>query len=170
MNQRRRALQCLVMAVAIGLSSCGKLMPKPPAPPPAAAPAPAPELPKPVLVTLTLQASATLNPSESNRPSPVVVRVYKLRSEVRFRAASYDSLYDDDKAALQEDMVDRTPMTLRPGDQTPVSLLLGPEVRFIGVAAFFRQYDNVQWQIVIPTPIKSDGTIRVDKSVSFTAK
>lgn len=171
MKQRRAAHLGVLAVVIITMAACGKIpgLKKPPAP--AASPAPPPPKPRPLPVNLTLQASATVNPSESNRPSPVVVRVYQLKDEAAFRSAAYDRLYEDDKAVLAADLVERTAVTLRPGAQTTVSIDFSADVRFLGIAAFFREYDNAQWKVVIPIPLKGDGTVLVDRSsVSFTLK
>lgn len=168
----RRYLVILILALVActGAAACGKLLPGG-AKPPAAAPPPPPPVPATPPVNLTLEASQTVNPNDSNRPSPVVVRVYQLKDDAAFRAASCGRLYDEDKAALGPDLIERTAATLRPGDRTTVSVVLNKELRFIGVAAFYFECDNAQWKIVIPTPLKGDGTILVDKSsVSFTSK
>ena len=121
-----------------------------------------------------VQTSATVNPGENGRPLPVVVRLYQLKSDAAFRAASYDRLYEDDKGTLGSDLVgERFSVTLRPSDQTVHTLEVGADVRFIGIAAFYRQYDNanVQWKTWIPTPVKGSVSVMVDKSsVSFTTK
>lgn len=167
-----RVLGCvLVLALAASVSGCGKIpgFKKPPPPQPGANPPP--NLPAPVPLTLTVQSSATVNPGETGRPSPIVVRVYQLKRDVAFRAAPYDKLFDDDKGTLGDDLVERMAVTLRPSDQSPMSLMVRADVRFIGVAAFYRQYDSIQWKILIPTPLKGEGILLVDKaSVSFTAK
>ncbi len=174
MSYWRVAQYALIGAALITMPACLKIPGKkpPPAPPP---PAGAPAIPprsRPLPVNLTLLASATVNPSESNRPSPIVVRVYQLKNETTFRAAAYDRLYEDDQAVLSPDLIERAlAVTLRPGEKTTVSMNFGDDVRFIGIAAFYRDYDNAQWRVVIPAPLKGDGTILVDKSsVSFSAK
>jgi len=166
------ARELVVAAAALLMAAC--LLPgkKPPAQPPA--PPIKVELPKPpppIPINLTFQASQSINPSESNRPSPVVVRVYQLKDDAAFRAATYEKLFDDDVALLEKDLIHRTPLTIRPGDQTTVSVPFSQEIRFVGIVAFFRQYDNTQWRIVIPAPLKGDGIISVERtSVSFAAK
>jgi type VI secretion system VasD/TssJ family lipoprotein len=82
-------------------------------------------------------------------------------------------LYDDDKGALGSDLIgERFSVTLRPSDQTVLSLEVGADVRFIAVAAFYRQYDgDVRWKNWIPTPVKGSLIVTVDKTaVSFTSK
>jgi type VI secretion system protein VasD len=172
MNQRRISYRVLV-AVAIVLLAACKLVPgkKPPAAPAAPPPPTVMVKPPPIPINLTFQASATVNPNDADRPSPVVVRVYQLKNDVAFKAASYDKLYEDDKAALGEDLIERHVMTLRPGAQSTVSVPFSQEIRFVGIVAFLRQYDGKQWKIPIPAPLKGDGIITVDRSgVTFAAK
>ena len=163
----------LVVAAAVTLmAAClipGKKPPAAPAPP--TVKVELPKEPPKIPINLTLQASATINPSESNRPSPVVVRVYQLKDDAGFRAASYEKLFDEDVTLLEKDLIHRTPFTVRPGEQTTVSVPFSQEIRFIGIAAFFRQYDGKQWRVVIPALFKGDFIISVDQSsVSFAAK
>lgn len=160
----------IIAVILLVMAACSKIIPgmKPPEPKPEAVLLTKTRLPP---VNLTLQASATVNPSESARPSPIVVRVYQLKNDAAFRSAPYDRLYEDDQAALKTDLVEKTAFTLRPGDKTSLLVNFGDEVHFIGIAAFYREYDNTQWKIVVPLPMKGDGTILVDRSsVSFTGK
>jgi type VI secretion system protein VasD len=174
-----RWLRCGVLCVvALTMGAC-KLIPgkKPPVAPPGQqqqqqVEKPPPPPPKPVPVSLMVQTSATVNPGENGRPLPVVVRLYQLKNDGAFKAASYDLLYKDDQGALGSDLADKpTAVTLRASDQTVITLMVSHDVRFIGIVAFYRQYDNgTQWKLPIPVPVNG-GTVMVDKSaVSFTAR
>ena len=170
----RQLVVATAIVVAAGCLFGGK---KPPVPQPPAMPTippivvEAPKDPPKIPINLILKASQNINPSESNRPSPVVVRVYQLKDDVAFRAASYEKLFDDDVAVLGKDLVQQSPFTLRPGDERTVSVPFSQDIRFVGIAAFFRQYDGKQWRIVIPALFKGDFIISVDQSsVSFAAK
>ena len=171
MTKRRIASQCGALVLLVGLAACGKLIPGM-SPPKAEAPPPPPPVPAVPPVNLTLEATQTVNPNDNNRPSPVVVRIYQLRNNAVFLATPYDRLFEDDKGALKEELIERSvAVTLRPGDRTTISVVMDKEVRFLGIAAFYRVYDGIQWHVAIPTPLKGDGTVLVDKSsVSFTAK
>jgi type VI secretion system protein VasD len=173
MSQRRTSLRVLVAVSIVLLAAC-KLIPfkKPPAAPPPAPPPPTVVVkPPPIPINLTFQASATVNPNDADRPSPVVVRVYQLKSDVAFKAASYEKLYEDDKGVIGPDLIEVHVMTLRPGAQSTVSIPFSQEIRFVGIAAFLRRYDGKQWRISIPAPLKGDGIISVDQSgVIFAAK
>ena len=76
------------LGVALLLSACAA---KPP--------------PKPASVTGTIQASAQINPSASKRPSPLLIRVYELKSVAAFNAADFMSLYQRDQAELGADLL-----------------------------------------------------------------
>ena len=72
--------------------------------------------PKPAQVTGTVEASAQVNPSTSKRPSPLLVRVYELKSVAAFNSADFMSLYQRDQAELAADLLGREEFMLAPGE------------------------------------------------------
>jgi type VI secretion system protein VasD len=143
-----RVLQGLALAVLIALAGCAS--PPPP--------------PKPTTVKATLQASANANPDTHQRASPLVVRVYELKSSAAFDAADFVSLYDRDQATLAAEMVGREEFTLRPGESRPWEKTIGPEVRFIGVMAAYRDIERARWKtlVTIKPNLKNVITIKAD--------
>ena len=71
--------------------------------------------PTPTEITGVVQASATVNPSVSKRPSPLLVRVYELKSATAFNSADFVSLYQRDQTELGAEMVSREEFMLNPG-------------------------------------------------------
>jgi type VI secretion system protein VasD len=104
---------------------------------------------QPTAVTGTVQASANVNPSAGRRPSPLLVRIYELKSVTAFNNADFVSLYQRDQAELGAEMVGREEIILNPGDSRPISQLSGAETRFVGVFAAYRDLDNAQWRGVL---------------------
>ncbi len=51
-------------------------------------------------IEVTLAASDQINPNSAHQPSPVVVRVYELKSLDQFSAADFFQLYDTDQQYL----------------------------------------------------------------------
>ena len=100
-------------------------------------------------VTGTLQAAANVNPSASKRPSPLLVRVYELKSATAFNNADFVSLYQRDQAELGTEMVGREEVILNPGDSRPMNKLTAPETRFVGVFAAYRDLDHAKWRSVV---------------------
>ena len=106
--------------------------------------------PKPASVTGTIQASAEVNPSASNRPSPLLVRIYELKSAAGFNAADFMSLYQRDQAQLAADMIAKEEFVLAPGETKTFAKTLAPDTRFIGVVAAYRDVEHAKWRSVVP--------------------
>ena len=120
--------------------------------------------PKPTVVAATLQASANVNPDARKRASPLVVRIYELKSSAAFDAADFLSLYERDQATLAAEMGAREEFMLRPGDNKPWEKTVGPDVRFIGVIAAFRDIERARWKALVPVKANARNivTIRAD--------
>lgn len=118
----------------------------------------------PTRVKGDIQAVEALNPSVSQRPSPLRVRVYELRADSVFAKADFMSLYEGDRALLAADLVARDEITLQPGEKRPYDRQLNPETRFIGVVAIYRDLDRATWRAVVPVrPNKTQAlSIRAD--------
>jgi type VI secretion system protein VasD len=105
--------------------------------------------PKPASVTGTIQASAQINPSASKRPSPLLIRVYELKSEAAFNASDFMSLYQRDQAALAADLLAKEEYVLDPGETKTFAKTLSPETRFLGVVAAYRDIEHAKWRSVV---------------------
>jgi len=105
--------------------------------------------PKPAQISGTIQASAQVNPSASKRASPLLVRVYELRSVAAFNSADFMSLYQGDQAALAADLVGKEEFVLAPGESRPYAKTLSPDTRFLGVVAAFRDLEHSKWRSVV---------------------
>lgn len=105
--------------------------------------------PKPASVTGTIQASAQINPSASKRPSPLLVRVYELKSEAAFNASDFMSLYQRDQAALAADLIAKEEYVLNPGETKTFAKTLAPDTRFLGVVAAYRDIEHAKWRSVV---------------------
>ena len=97
-------------------------------------------------VGLQVQGLEPLNVNEQHESTPVDVRFYQLRSDARFRAATVEQLWTDDKNVLESDLVgDPTTATIYPAAPgvSPVTVTLEvPEAtKFVGVLALFHKAD-----------------------------
>ncbi|NML18270.1 type VI secretion system lipoprotein TssJ [Azohydromonas caseinilytica] len=136
----------VAVSVALALGGCAG---KPPPPPP------------PTLVVGSIEAAADLNPSISRRPSPLLVRVYELKSATAFNNADFVSLYQRDQAELGADLVAREEFMLAPGSSRPIERTLAPEVRFIGVLGAFRDLEHATWRSVLPVEPNRTQQVRI---------
>lgn len=120
--------------------------------------------PKPAQVEGRIETTASVNPSVSNRPSPVLIRVYELKTATSFNAADFISLYERDQATLGADLVAREEMMLKPGESRPLKKTLGADTRFVGVFAAFRDLERSSWRSVaaIQPGKKQQVVVRAD--------
>ena len=109
-----------------------------------------PKPPKPTQVEGTIAASPGLNPSVNQRPSPLLVRIYELRSATAFNQADFMSLYQGDQATLAADLVVREEIMLQPGESRPFTRQLNPDTRFIGVIGAYRNLERATWRALVP--------------------
>lgn len=117
--------------------------------------------PKPVKSSVALIAVPIVNPDPSGRASPVVVRLYQLKSDVAFANAEFFALFDDDKKVLGPDLVARDEFELAPNEHKSIDLMLPPDVRFFGAIAAYRDIRNSTWRALVPVAKKGLGKVKV---------
>lgn len=139
----------------------------------ACAGAPPPPPPKPTIIQASVEAGAAVNPDNKGRASPIVVRVYELRSLAAFNGADFFSLWDREKELLAADMVAKDEFQLRPGEQKKFERNAQPDTKFVAVIAAFRDIERANWRGSVgiapnqttPVAIKLDA-----RSVGITGK
>lgn len=126
--------------------------------------------PKPAQVAGTIEASAQVNPSSSRRPSPVLVRVYELKTAAAFNSADFMSLYQRDKAELGGDLLAKEEFVLAPGESKAFAKTLSPDTRYLGVLAAFRDVEHARWRSVVPVqPEKMNNVVIRAKELAVEA-
>ena len=108
--------------------------------------------PEDVVVKGTIQAVATVNPDVEGRPSPLVIKIYQLRSDDKFELADFFALFDNAEATLGPDLLAVEDVMLSPGDSKPYEGAFDPATRFIGVIAAYRDINQAQWKSIVPMP------------------
>jgi type VI secretion system protein VasD len=110
--------------------------------------------PKPAKARMTVAAQADANPDASGRPSPIVVRVFQLKSDGAFAGADFFALFDDEKKALGPDIVSREEFELSPGERRTMDFAVSGDAHFIGAIAAFRDIRNSTWRVLQAAPKK----------------
>lgn len=90
-----------------------------------------------------------LNPDINDRPSPVVIRLYELKSPVTFENSEFFSIYQHPDQALALDLVNQEELELRPGASRYLKLSVQPGSRYVGVLAAYRDLTGARWQQVM---------------------
>lgn len=133
-NKSASILIFSIFSLVVMLSGCGEV--KPP----------------PTHINVEIKAVSALNPDESGRPSPIVVRIYALRSLGKFNSADFYSLYNEDQAQLGGDMISMEEFHLTPGGQRVYARDISQDALYLGVMAAYRSLDNAVWRDSIPVP------------------
>ena len=103
-------------------------------------------------VTLTVAASVDVNPDSRNRASPILVRVYALKSTGPFDNADFFSLFEKDQATLGAELVQREELLLKPGDSRLLKMTLAADVKAIAVMGAYRDLERARWRAGISPP------------------
>jgi len=143
----------LVLTALIALAGCFSSPKPPPAPIVIEAPKPPPPPPPPpppTLIRASVIASADVNPDAQGRPSPIVVKVFELKSLAAFEGADFFSLFDKDSATLGPEMNARDEFTLTPGTQRTIERKAGSETRFLALVAAYRDLGRAAWRTSVP--------------------
>jgi type VI secretion system protein VasD len=113
--------------------------------------------PKPPMVTkLEVIASSDINPDPEGRASPLVLRVFQLRTDAEFAGANYFPLYDKEKDILAAALISRDEFNMAPGGHVLQELPIAADARFIGVLGAYRD-TMAQWRALAPLPPKPTG-------------
>lgn len=104
----------------------------------------------PATLKANVVAGAQVNPDSRKRPSPVVVRVFELKTSTLFEQADFVSLFEKEQAVLGAELVSREEFVLRPGETKPINKPLSPDTKFIGVMAAFRELERARWRVIVP--------------------
>lgn len=92
-----------------------------------------------------------LNPDDSGRASPLVVRFYELRDPRAFEAEDFIGLYEEDSERLGDDMITKRKLReFEPGESRIEEFVVDPSTRYIGLLGEFVQYETAKARVVIP--------------------
>ena len=116
----------------------------------------------PATLNATVVASAQVNPDARKRPSPVVVRVFELKTSTLFEQADFVSLFEKEQAVLGAELVSREEFVLRPGETKPLIKPLAPDTKFIGVMVAFRELERARWRAVVPVAAGKKNVMSID--------
>jgi len=126
------------LTLALALGSCAK----PPPPPP-----------KPTILQVNLAVAPNVNPDARGRPSPIVARLFELKSLALFQSADFFSLFDRDKESLGNDLVAKEELILQPGESRLFRRELNPDTRFVAVVAAYRDIERSRWRASMLVPL-----------------
>jgi len=113
----------------------------------------------PPLLRGAINADGGVNPDRGGRASPIVVRVYELKSVAAFSSADFFSLFDKEQETLGGELVGREEFQLQPAETRQYRRQLQPDTKFFGVVAAFRDLEQSRWRQAVPVPAKGSATL-----------
>ena len=118
---------------------------------------------------LTLKVASDINPDYNDRPSPVFVRFYQLKSVTAFEKADFIDIYERDKEIFGGDIVSKQILKpLIPGESRVERLVLEPGTRAIAIFAEFSQYAGSTYKVVFP--VTENNVIRNVETVQILGR
>lgn len=134
--------------------------PQPPAPEPVAQPAPPPlpepptpqitEQPKTTDIEVNVNVAKTINPDLTGRPSPVVMRIYGLKSLGKFQSGDFYKLTTNYESFLGADLISSEQFYLHPGQNKIIKQTVVPETKYIAATVAFRDLNQAVWRASAP--------------------
>ena len=97
---------------------------------------------------MILEPAADLNPNNTGQATTLEIRVYKLKRKDKFNGADFKKLWEDEKAALEDDMVEREQLTLFPGKPVTHVVHMQEDTNFVGVMGCFNKEEE-GWRVVV---------------------
>ncbi len=104
-----------------------------------------------------LSASKDVNPDASGRPSPVVVKVFELRTDTEFKGAEFFALYEREKETLAATLLASQEYVLQPGETRDLQMQFPRDARYVGVVAAYRDLRVATWRVLARAPRKTFG-------------
>lgn len=132
----RRAALGRVAALALALVTSNCATPGPPA----------------QVVTPTeivIRADANINPNETGVPSPVVIKLYDLKTQNNFMNAGFFELLDNDVTTIGPELLSKQELEITPGTEKKVEHQITGDVKYLGVIAGFRDINAAQWRAIV---------------------
>jgi len=129
--------------------------------------------PAPTKVSMNVMASNTINPNAEGRASPVVIRIYRLKSPAIFNEADIFQLFEAEGATLGPDLLGREEMVVMPGSNQILDREVPDDTTYIGVIANFRDADHAIWRGSAPITAHHTTDLAVglrDSAVSVVAQ
>ncbi|MEO6563753.1 MAG: type VI secretion system lipoprotein TssJ [Nitrosospira sp.] len=110
--------------------------------------------PKPTIVKISLHAQPSINPDSNGRASPVVVKLYELKSAAAFDASDFFSIFDSEQKTLGAELLNSEVLQLRPGGNLEFDRPLNTDTRYLAAVAAFRDLEHSQWRATLALPPK----------------
>lgn len=101
-----------------------------------------------------ITAAPNINPSVSQSPSPVAIKVMQLGSNANFNKADFNELLGAHERSLGTELIQVNQYLIQPGSDQEIELAISKSAKHIGVVAGFRDIENASWRSIVDVPEK----------------
>lgn len=113
-------------------------------------------------IDLAVASYSNVNPDHSGRPSPVIVKVYEMRSDLAFKQSDFIPLFMTPVQVLGADLLAVDELVLIPGEARRITYEPAEQTRFLGILAGFRQMERAEWKAVTPIDSGAENTAAIE--------
>jgi type VI secretion system protein VasD len=100
---------------------------------------------------LSFIVEKNVNPDDNKVSSPVIVRMYELKSTKAFENANFIDLYERDSEILGKTMITEQALKpIQPSEDSTAKFVLSKGTKYIGLYAEFLQYEDAKYKVIIP--------------------
>ncbi|TYK65438.1 type VI secretion system lipoprotein TssJ [Colwellia echini] len=100
---------------------------------------------------VNFSVSKQLNPDDNQVSSPLIVRMYELKSTKAFENANFIDLYERDTEVLGKTMISQLRLKpIQPGEDRASTFVLSKGTKFVGLYAEFLAYEDAKYKVIIP--------------------
>lgn len=120
--------------------------------------APPPSCDLPEQTGIILDGSDRLNPDETGRSLPTIVRVYQLKEVSKLEMASFEEVWRNGEETLGDAVLGMDEVTLYPGRRIVRGFERNPEATHIAAVAIVRRPSGVSWRTIFDLPAPASAT------------
>jgi type VI secretion system protein VasD len=113
-------------------------------------------------VKASMNADKNVNPDINGRPSPIVARLYELKSLSVFNNADFFNLFEQDVALLGDELLMRDELHFQPGESKLLERELQPDTRYLGVIGAYRDIENATWRRTIEIDVNDETAFVIE--------
>jgi len=94
---------------------------------------------------------ADINPDELDKPSPLFIRMYELKTPKMIRKSDFIDIYERDKEVLGADLVAVHKLKrFKPGESRTEHFVLNKETHYVAYYAEFLKFKDSKYKVVVP--------------------
>jgi type VI secretion system protein VasD len=111
---------------------------------------------------VTFNISDDINPDQTGRASPVVVKVFELSSRTIFDTQDFFTLYETPEDILGPDLLKKDELELQPEEKKEYKMVLNKNTRYVGFVVAYRNIDSSRWRAVVEVEPTGYGNVTMN--------